>query len=87
MVDGITSWRIGGRSLTVYGTKMHCFTLGCTSRCCICRIFKLMYVTLMMCFYDVDTNKLIMINSGGVIVLYEKVGKHRDVTIRNFDET
>ena len=40
-----------------------------------------MYVTL-MCLYDVDTNKLIVANPRGVI-LYEKMGKYRDVTLRN----
>jgi hypothetical protein len=39
-----------------------------------------MYVTLMMCLYDVDTNKLIVANPEG--------GENtEDVTIRNFDET
>jgi hypothetical protein len=59
---------------------MHALLWFCTSRCCICRIFKLMYVTLMMCLYDVDTNKLIVANPEG--------GENtEDVTIRNFDET
>jgi hypothetical protein len=68
-----------GRGLIHDRTKMHRFTLGFVPpECCICRIFKLLYVTLMMCLYDVDTN---------IIVADPEGGENTDVTIRNFDGT